>query len=534
MVRKDMQKKIIKKELAYTIIILFVGASIFPSINGNITENHIFNRLETRVPHAVIDEAANPSIDTDWWPMFHHDILNTGFSTSEAPDTNETKWIYTASSSIFSSPAVVDGRVFVGSNGGEVYCLDADTGDKIWDYPAGSGVVSSPAISDGRVYVGCDNGKVYCLNADTGNKIWDYPTGDHVISSPAVFDGKILVGSYDNNMYCLDANNGSKIWDYLTGDYILSSPAVAEGKVYFGSYDHYMYCLNIDNGSEIWRHNLGNWIRSSPAFFNGNIYVASFNRNLYCLNGENGSTIWASSIGGATDCSPAIAYGKVYICSDDDHLYCFDAYSGGEIWRYSIAEHPQWSSPAVADGKVYVGAGHYENKIYCINANNGTEIWNYTADDVVWSSPAIADGRVFVGSHDDNIYCFEDPNTPPYAPTIDGETQGHYGESYEYIFVSTDPDGDDVRYYIDWYDDQVEEWIGPYESGEEVIVSHTWEKRGIYTIKAKAKDEFDAESDWAYLEIKMPVNQQSAHPWFTWFLERFPNAFPILRNLIGI
>jgi len=83
--------------------------------------------------------------------------------------------------------------------------------------------------------------------------------------------------------------------------------------------------------------------------------------------------------------------------------------------------------------------------------------------------------------------------------------------------------------------DTYEEWIGPYESGEEVIRSHTWDEQGEFAIKAKAKDIFDAESEWGTLEVTMPVNQQSySFPLLQRLLELFPNAFPILRYLIGL
>jgi len=125
-------------------------------------------------------------------------------------------------------------------------------------------------------------------------------------------------------------------------------------------------------------------------------------------------------------------------------------------------------------------------------------------------------------------------NTEPEDPELDGPTEGAAGEKYTYEICSTDPDNDDVWYYIEWGDGQIEEWIGPYGSGDEVVMSHTWDDEGTYTIQAKAKDIFDAESDWGYLEVTMPVNQQNSHPSFHWFFERFPNAFPILRQIFGL
>jgi len=97
-------------------------------------------------------------------------------------------------------------------------------------------------------------------------------------------------------------------------------------------------------------------------------------------------------------------------------------------------------------------------------------------------------------------------NTCPDAPTIDGPTTGGAGEKMDYNFVTNDPEDDDVYYYIDWDDGLIEDWIGPYESGEEIIVSHTWGGKGTYLIKAKAKDIFGYESDWSEFEVNLPRN----------------------------
>ncbi|UCE16735.1 MAG: PQQ-binding-like beta-propeller repeat protein, partial [Candidatus Bathyarchaeota archaeon] len=112
----------------------------------------------------------------DWWPMFHHDLNHTGYSTSTAPNTNHTIWNYTTGDRVVSSPAVADGKVFVGSDDWKVYCLDASTGAHIWNYTTGSDVDSSPAVADGKVYVGSWDNKVYCLNASSGTHIWNYTT----------------------------------------------------------------------------------------------------------------------------------------------------------------------------------------------------------------------------------------------------------------------------------------------------------------------------------------------------------------------
>ena len=122
---------------------------------------------------------------------------------------------------------------------------------------------------------------------------------------------------------------------------------------------------------------------------------------------------------------------------------------------------------------------------------------------------------------------------PPDRPIIRGKTSGKIGEEYNYTFITTDPDGDEVYYYIDWGDNTSSGWIGPYSSGVAVIQAHKWITQNTYIIRAKAKDVNGEESDWGYLEVTMPVNQHSyLFPLLQRLLERFPNAFPILRHLI--
>jgi len=122
----------------------------------------------------------------------------------------------------------------------------------------------------------------------------------------------------------------------------------------------------------------------------------------------------------------------------------------------------------------------------------------------------------------------------PYTPTINGPRIGKPGVVYNYTIVSVDPDGDDV--YLDiWWGDMFDYYnLGPYPSGEEIIFSHSWYDKGIYEIMVRARDAAGLESDWAYLEVLMPVNQQYQYPMFHWFLERFPNTFPILRRLLEL
>jgi outer membrane protein assembly factor BamB len=72
----------------------------------------------------------------------------------------------------------------------------------LWKFNTGDPIYSSPAVADGKVYIGSYDGKVYCLDARVGRLLWSYQTDDIIHSSPAVADNMVFVGSYDGNPYC--------------------------------------------------------------------------------------------------------------------------------------------------------------------------------------------------------------------------------------------------------------------------------------------------------------------------------------------
>jgi len=91
-------------------------------------------------------------------------------------------------------------------------------------------------------------------------------------------------------------------------------------------------------------------------------------------------------------------------------------------------------------------------------------------------------------------------NQPPEIPTIGGPKYGKIGGSYDYTFVSTDPEDEGISYYIDWGDGTNSGWIGPYASGSTESATHMWSNIGDFQIKAKAKDTNDIESGWSELK----------------------------------
>lgn len=173
------------------------------------------------------------------------------------------------------------------------------------------------------------------------------------------------------------------------------------------------------------------------------------------------------------------------------------------------AEH-QWTEPG--SYQVQARARFQNNFFFSI-----MDDWIYTG----WSEPLL-------------VTAASSGNTAPSAPVISGTQTGEAGNSYEYTFIAVDPDGDEVYIYIEFCEGCIEaQWHGPLASGEKLTILHSWEQQGQYTIRAKAKDISDAQSDWSTLSVIMPYySNNSILQFLDLLLQRFPYTFPILRQLL--
>ncbi len=191
---------------------------------------------------------ADPSAGARWngWGV---DTANTRFQNAKAAGLSaaqtpklKLKWAFGIPNGIaFGQPTVVSGRLFVGSNNGYVYALNAATGCVYWSFRAGPGVHT--AISIGRrkgtfaVYFGDMRANVYALDAQSGRLVWkarvdDHPLA-HITGAPQLYQGALYVPvssseeghSSDMHYACctfrgsvvrLDAATGRQVWKTYT------------------------------------------------------------------------------------------------------------------------------------------------------------------------------------------------------------------------------------------------------------------------------------------------------------------------------
>ena len=355
------------------------------------------------------------------WPMFHRNLNHTGYSPDDAPDTNETLWnfsIGTQSGSMVSSPVVVDDYVFIGSSDYNLYAINKTMGIQIWNYTTGNSIETTPAVSEERVFIKSSDQYLYAINKTTGLELWNFSTGtafNH--PSPMVANGKVLIGGW-TILYVLNESTGEQIWNFnVSGVGVSYTPAIANGKVFvvfgFGG----LFVLTESTGSQIWNYTLGGDGYRNPTVANDRVFIADVGNSLslIALNESTGVQLWNyTGGGGATFSTPAVANGRVFF-EDMSNVTALNETTGEVLWNiYFVSTNTMRTSPAVADGKVFIAFTASAPTpgvptFYALDETDGSTIWSTGLYEDYWiclngctwgtlASPAVADGVVYLPS----------------------------------------------------------------------------------------------------------------------------------------
>jgi outer membrane protein assembly factor BamB len=327
-----------------------------------------------------------------------------------------------------STPALSDGVLYFGSGDGSFYAVDARSGEERWHFKTGGAVHSSPAVAHGVVYFTSRDRFLYALDAATGKEVWksrmgkelDYRNGfDYYLSSPTIDDRVLFVGSGDGNLYSFDIKTKKMLWKYSAGSRIRSTPAAADDLVLVGTMNGYVVALKKKDGTLKWEfatkgaalkiEDFGfdrSAVVSSPSIANGIVTVGCRDGFLYALDLEKGEQKWVNDHKVSWILStPALADGRVFVGSSDaQFVQCVEQPSGKEVWRFRT-NGPVWSSAAVARSIVYFGSN--DGNLFALDRASGVERWRFKTNDRIFSSPVVSDGMVYFGSDDGNLYALQ-------------------------------------------------------------------------------------------------------------------------------
>jgi outer membrane protein assembly factor BamB len=170
---------------------------------------------------------------------------------------------------------------------------------------------------------------------------------------------------------------------------------------------------------------------STPCLADGKLYFGEGfhddkNCRVFCVNAESGEEVWNFKTAGQTESSPAVAHGKVYIGAGNDGVYCLDAKNGAHVWKFPPADYQGrllrfGAGMLVVGDRLYCGTGVDRNQTadkgetaaLCLDAATGKLIWKSAVRYPVWSTPVVKDDCVYLATGNGDV--FEDAQ-PPEVP----------------------------------------------------------------------------------------------------------------------
>ncbi len=238
---------------------------------------------------------------------------------------------------------------------------------------------------------GRNNPHEHILNATNVGALrvlWSAQDGSFPLTAPAIVDGVVYSGTN-----AFDAATGELLWATNSGGI---SPAVSKNTVYIDTQNG-LCAYTAAGGANLWCAG-NNYLPDAPsgaAIVDGIAYFGSALGSVFAIDAATGAQLWSAPISSDNAASsPAVANGVVYI--NGDSLFAFDAKTGVQLWSSSLLDGT--SSPAVAGGAVYCGGGA---RLAAFNATTGAVLWSVSPGgpvSIVGDSPAVAKGIVYIGA----------------------------------------------------------------------------------------------------------------------------------------
>ena len=209
---------------------------------------------------------------------------------------------------------------------------------------------------------------------------------------------------------------------------------------------------------------------------------------------NNGEKLPIVLIGGCSNCQFLLerCFGWSFIKNPD----------GGGIASYGNTGLG-WSMVGTGCAQGLTGAMELSAiKAYGIqHAKTAGELWanavnNYLNNFSAWSTLDYKTVEEWQPFNDPSVHIAKVSDKPTIPEKISGPTSGIIGQEYTYSTSTTDPNGDLVKYCVDWGNNTLT-WTKRFNSGENVTLTHSWEKPGTYNVKVKARDQFGLDSAWS-------------------------------------
>jgi outer membrane protein assembly factor BamB len=341
------------------------------------------------------------------WRQFRLNAANNAV----LPGNLETSWIVRTDGGFSSSPALVDGTLYIGNNAGALYAIEVATGKTLWTFTAKAPIMANPIVVGDLVIVGEGNQTSYMTD-----------------------DGPTAVGTGENAIIALGKRDGNERWRITTDGSDMPTPAMIGRLLIHHSGSGMLAAIDPSRGRVVYAKNV-NSVASMSAILplDGDRFVTAGQAlsRVSAFDARDGSLVWsaafARSASGIGDCPPASDGARVfcdYLMPPEgytetgagqpaiQHVYALNAGDGSVLWDTATESGiaPQYneaSIPLVHGGLVFAGSS-IAPWMHAFDISSGHLAWRTQVHGVVKGGVAAKDGVIYFGDFDGYVWALEE------------------------------------------------------------------------------------------------------------------------------
>jgi hypothetical protein len=353
----------------------------------------------------------------DDWPTFRHDLARTGIASSAGPTEAVVDWTVDLGASVDGSPILVGDRIYVGNSHGELFALSRADGKPIWKATTGGAIVGAPEVAAGLVTAGSTDCFLYAFDAQTGQLRWRYRADRPVLGSATSVAGRLIFGAMDGILRAVDPATGRAAWTAPGPGGISSPVAVLDDTLYYGDEGGTLFARSVADGTQVWTQKLSGRVIAAPTIADGKLLVPLM--SLTALTPPNceyltawsldGQKLWNAKPGAMSlMATPLVAAGTAWAFTvegytSDGVLRGFRLADGQPLAELKMGRQVVDSAMALAGDTAFLASEN--GALYFLNARTGGVTKSVRLGGKIFSSPAVADGRLYVGCQDGKLYC---------------------------------------------------------------------------------------------------------------------------------
>ncbi len=313
-------------------------------------------------------------------------------------------------------PAENNGNLFIATQAGKIFSLDAKTGITNWENNLATEISAGPGVGGTILVVGGPEGQVIAMDIDTGTVLWETSVSSEVLSPPVIDRNKVVVRTQDGRIYGFSIQTGKREWSFDTNIPNLtlrgnSTPIAKGGRVYIGFDNGKVAALNIIDGSILWQQNVINSQGKTEidriADIDGDIdvvatdlYISSAADKTMSVATESGRSLWSQNIGSVTGVT--VSRRSLYLSDNQSVVHQLNRTDGSRGWTQEQLLNRNLTKPSFYLGDLVVG--DYEGYVHILDGVSG-EIINRTrvGKSYFYHAPVVVGDMIYAYNYDGTL-----------------------------------------------------------------------------------------------------------------------------------